>query len=101
MQQIGLTAGRKGRAQVQSVLLLTDGLANEGIKSKDGILGEMRKLQDSKKVREVGSKEEGNQYIISIKRSLIAWNKSLPCTFFSNVRKLNLVFDVMVELYTT
>ena len=53
MQQIVLTAGQEGRAQVQSVLLLTDGLANEGIKSKDGILGEMRKLQDSKKVSEV------------------------------------------------
>ena len=65
MQQIVLTAGRKGRAQVQSVLLLTDGLANEGIKSKDGILGEMRKLQDSKKVREVGREEEGEQYITS------------------------------------
>lgn len=88
MQQIGLTAGRKGRAQVQSVLLLTDGLANEGIKSKDGILGEMRKLQDSKKVREVGSKEEGKQCIISIKRSLIAWGKTSPYTFFSYVRKL-------------
>ena len=74
MQQIGLTAGQKGQAQVQSVLLLTDGLANEGIKTKDGILGEMRKLQDSKKVREVGSKEEGKQYITSIKRNLIAWN---------------------------
>ena len=65
MQQIVLTAGQKGRAQVQSVLLLTDGLANEGIKSKDGILGEMRKLQDSKKVREVGEKEEGEPYITS------------------------------------
>ena len=30
---------------MQSVFLLTDVLANEGIKSKDGILGEMRKLQ--------------------------------------------------------
>ena len=42
---------------MKSVLLLTDGLANEGIKSKDGILGEMRKLQsppdqtDDRKVR--------------------------------------------------
>ena len=43
---------------MQSVLLLTDGLANEGIKSKDGILGEMRKLQDSKKVRVVGRKKK-------------------------------------------
>jgi len=55
MKQIVLTAGDDSRAQVQSVLLLTDGLANEGIKTKDGILGEMRKLQappargDSKK----------------------------------------------------
>ena len=58
MKQIVLTAGDDSRAQVQSVLLLTDGLANEGIKTKDGILGEMRKLQappargDSTKVRE-------------------------------------------------
>lgn len=47
----------EGQARVQSVLLLTDGLTNEGIKSKDGILGEMRKLQsppdqtDDRKVR--------------------------------------------------
>ena len=42
---------------MKSVLLLTDGLTNEGIKSKGGILGEMRKLQsppdqtDDRKVR--------------------------------------------------
>ena len=65
MQQIVLTAGRKGRAQVQSVLLLTDGLANEGITGKDGILREMKKLQDSKKVREVEREEEGELYITS------------------------------------
>ena len=35
-----------GRAQVQSVLLLTDGLANDGIKHMDGILAEMTKLQN-------------------------------------------------------
>ena len=46
MKQIVVTAGDDSRAQVQSVLLLTDGLANEGIKTKEGILGEMRKLQD-------------------------------------------------------
>ena len=45
MHQVILTAGQEGRAQVQSVLLLTDGLVNRGVKSKDGILGEMRKLQ--------------------------------------------------------
>lgn len=45
MEQIGLTHGGE-KAQVQSVLLLTDGLANQGITSKEGILAEMRKMQD-------------------------------------------------------
>ena len=45
MEQIGLTHGGE-KAQVQSVLLLTDGLANQGITSKDGILAEMKKMQD-------------------------------------------------------
>lgn len=45
MHQIVLTAGQEDRPQVQSVLLLTDGLVNRGIRSKDEILGEMRKLQ--------------------------------------------------------
>ena len=60
MHQVVLTAGQEGRAQVQSVLLLTDGLVNRGIKSKDEILGEMRKLQSppagrhSRKVSRLG-----------------------------------------------
>ena len=45
MEQVGLTHGGE-KAQVQSVLLLTDGLANQGITSKEGILAEMRKMQD-------------------------------------------------------
>ena len=45
MEQIGLTHGGE-KAQVQSVLLLTDGLANQGISSKEGILAEMKKMQD-------------------------------------------------------
>ena len=28
------------------MLLLTDGLANEGVQGREGILGEMRKLQE-------------------------------------------------------
>ena len=43
MEQIAFCPGE--HAQVQSVLLLTDGLANKGIKGKDNILAEMRKLQ--------------------------------------------------------
>jgi Mg-chelatase subunit ChlD len=43
MEQIAFCTGE--HAQVQSVLLLTDGLANEGIKGKDNILAEMMKLQ--------------------------------------------------------
>ena len=45
MEQIGLTHGGE-KAQVQSVLLLTDGLANQGISSKEGILAEMKKMQE-------------------------------------------------------
>ena len=44
MEQIAFCKGE--HAQVQSVLLLTDGLANEGIQGREGILGEMRKMQD-------------------------------------------------------
>ena len=62
MHQVILTAGQEGQAQVQSVLLLTDGLVNRGVKSKDGILGEMRKLQSppagrhSRKVSRLGGR---------------------------------------------
>ena len=65
MHQVILTAGQEGRAQVQSVLLLTDGLVNRGVKSKDGILGEMRKLQSppagrhSRKVGRLGGRAKG------------------------------------------
>ena len=45
MQQIALTSGGDN-AQVQSVLLLTDGQANRGITSKVGILSEMKKMQE-------------------------------------------------------
>ena len=45
MEQITLTHGGE-RTQIQSVLLLSDGLANEGITSKGGILSEMKKMQD-------------------------------------------------------
>ena len=45
MEQIALTSGGDN-AQVQSVLLLTDGLANQGITSKEQILAEMKKMQE-------------------------------------------------------
>lgn len=45
MEQIALTYESE-KAQVQSVLLLTDGLANHWITSKDGIISEMKKMQD-------------------------------------------------------
>ena len=39
--------GRTGeKAQVASVLLLTDGLANVGISNREGIMEQMRKLLD-------------------------------------------------------
>jgi hypothetical protein len=56
--------GCKGeRAQVQSVLLLTDGLANEGVKDMEGILAEMRRLQDPPAQAEVIPKKfDGTVY---------------------------------------
>ena len=47
------------RAQVQSVLLLTDGLANEGVTGKEGILAKMRELQDPPVQGDVASKVRG------------------------------------------
>ena len=45
MEQIALTCGGE-KAQVQSVLLLTDGLANCWITQKNGIIAEMKKMQE-------------------------------------------------------
>ena len=44
MQQIARNSTPK-RAQVQSVLLLTDGLANKGITLKDRIIAKMIEIQ--------------------------------------------------------
>lgn len=45
MEQVALSQGGE-RAQVQSVLLLTDGHANHGITSKAMIVQEMKNMQD-------------------------------------------------------
>ena len=45
MEQIALTQGEE-KAHVQSVLLLTDGLANQGIMYKDGIINQMKIIQN-------------------------------------------------------
>ena len=45
MEQVALTNGGE-KAQVQSVLLLTDGLANHGITHKAGIIDQMTKMQN-------------------------------------------------------
>ena len=53
MQEIAYNSG-SSKAKVQSVLLLTDGLATDGVTTKEGILAEMLKIQSpedkSKKV---------------------------------------------------
>ena len=49
MEEVAYNSG-SNKAKVQSVLLLTDGQANQGVSSKEGILAEMKKLQDAKKV---------------------------------------------------
>ena len=45
MEQVAVTNGLE-KSQVQSVLLLTDGLANHGITHKAGILSRMEKMQN-------------------------------------------------------
>lgn len=45
MEQIALTQAGE-RAQVQSVLLLTDGHANQGLVSQVDIVREMKNMQD-------------------------------------------------------
>ena len=45
MEEIAYNSGPE-KAQVQSVLLLTDGLANQGVTTKDGILAEMMRIQN-------------------------------------------------------
>ena len=55
MQEIASRGKDSGR--VQSVLLLTDGIANEGIYKTDGILDEMKK-----RVRGHGEHTTSNSY---------------------------------------
>ena len=59
MEQVVQCTGE--RAQVQSVLLLTDGLANEGVRGTEGILAKMRELQDPPVQGDVASKVRGRQ----------------------------------------
>ena len=46
MEEIAYHSGPE-KANVQSVLLLTDGVANKGLKTKEGILAQMLKIQNS------------------------------------------------------
>lgn len=46
MEQVALTSGDDEKAKVQSVLLLTDGLANEGITGMANILNVIKKFQE-------------------------------------------------------
>ena len=45
MEEIAYNSGPE-KAQVQSVLLLTDGLANQGVTTREGILGEVVRIQN-------------------------------------------------------
>ncbi len=46
MEQVALTSGDDEKAKVQSVLLLTDGLANDGITGTANILNAIKKFQE-------------------------------------------------------
>ena len=55
---------RGERAQVQSVLLLTDGLANEGVRDTEGILAQMRELQNPPVAGDVAPKVREQSYLV-------------------------------------
>ena len=57
MKEIAYKSGPE-KAQVQSVLLFTDGLANQGVRTKDGILAEMMQIQNPR------GKELLNRYFV-------------------------------------
>ena len=47
MEEVAYNSGADHeKAKVQSVLLLTDGLANQGVRTKDGIIAEMMRIQN-------------------------------------------------------
>lgn len=76
MEQVVQCTG--ARAQVQSVLLLTDGLANEGVRGTEGILAKMRELQDPPVQGDVASKVRGRgKQIISLKCMILVLCTSL------------------------
>ena len=64
MEEVVQSAGE--RAQVQSVLLLTDGLANKRVRDAEGILAKMRELQDPPVHGDVAPKVRAWLYIHGI-----------------------------------
>jgi hypothetical protein len=64
MEEVVQSAGE--RAQVQSVLLLTDGLANQGVRDTEGILAKMRELQDPPVHGDVAPKVRARLYVHGI-----------------------------------
>eukprot|EP00731_Ephydatia_muelleri_P001023 Em0001g1023a len=61
MEEIAYNSGSE-KAKVQSVLLLTDGLANQGVRTKDGILAEMMRIQNPQGEKVAKQKFDGTVY---------------------------------------
>ncbi|KAL5515927.1 hypothetical protein EMCRGX_G001172 [Ephydatia muelleri] len=61
MEEIAYNSGSE-KAKVQSVLLLTDGLANQGVRTKDGILAEMMRIQNPQGEKVAKQEFDGTVY---------------------------------------
>ncbi|KAL5516342.1 hypothetical protein EMCRGX_G001637 [Ephydatia muelleri] len=61
MEEIAYHSGPE-KANVQSVLLLTDGVANKGLKTKEGILAQMLKIQNSQEEKAAKRNFDGTVY---------------------------------------
>eukprot|EP00731_Ephydatia_muelleri_P001021 Em0001g1021a len=61
MEEIAYNSGPE-KAKVQSVLLLTDGLANQGVTTRDGILAEMMRIQSPQGEKVASKKFDGTVY---------------------------------------
>ena len=72
MEEIAYNSGSE-KAKVQSVLLLTDGLANQGVTTRDGILAEMMRIQNPQGEKVVKQVFVGSNITVNIKFTGLVW----------------------------
>ena len=72
MEEIAYNSGSE-KAKVQSVLLLTDGLANQGVTTRDGILAEMMRIQNPQGEKVAKQVFVGSNITVNIKFTGLVW----------------------------